>query len=131
MSEKLQELTGLLFDAKKAESEAKEKRVEIEKKIAALIETSENGSKTVDAGNGIKVTVKRELSYKADINAIRALDIPEEVMPLKTTDPVPAGYEFDKKAYENVRENHPDIAAMLSEFVATTPRKVSITLKLG
>jgi hypothetical protein len=127
----LEVLAGQLAEAKIDESAAKQKRIEIEEKIAEQVETADNGSKTVDAGNGMKVTVKRELGYTADVEAIRALPIPEEVMPLKLTDPKPATFVFDKKAYENVVENHPDVAARLADCVTVKPRKVNVTLKIG
>jgi len=47
------------------------------------------------------------------------------------TDPQPAGYEFDKKVYENIVENHPDVAAKLASFVTVVPAKVSVTLKIA
>jgi hypothetical protein len=127
----LEVLAGQLAEAKRQENAAKAKRIETEEAIAALVETADNGSKTVDAGNGMKVTVKRELGYTADVEAIRALPIPGEVMPLKLTDPKPATFVFDKKAYENVVENHPDVAAKLADCVTVKPRKVNVTLKIG
>ena len=126
--EELAKLTGELFDAKRDEDEAKKKRVEIEEQIAALVPTADTGSKTVDAGNGVKVTVKRGLGYKADLAAIRGLDIPEEVMPIKL---IPASYAFDAKIYEDVCRNHPDVARKLADCVTTTPRKTGVTLKLA
>jgi hypothetical protein len=128
MNPHLQELSGRLFDAKREEDAAKGRRIEIEEQIAALVDAPENGSKTVDAGNGVRVTVKRGLSYKADVDAIRALDLPEEMLPLKHR---PAKYELDAKAYEEVCETFPEAGKKLAEHVTTTPRKASVTLKLG
>lgn len=124
----LSELTGKLFDAKRREDAAKAERIEAEEQIAALVETPENGSKTVDAGNGIKVTVKRAIGYKADVDAIRALGLDDDCMPVKL---VPASYAFDEKAYELIRAARPDVAAALADCVVATPRKVSVTMKLG
>jgi len=125
------ELACILADAKREEGTAKKKRISCEEQIAALIETADNGSKTVDAGDGLKVTVKRALGYAVDVDAIRSLDLPEGVIPLKLTDPVEAMYVFDQKAYENIVENHPDVAAKLADCITSKPRKVSVTLKLG
>lgn len=127
----ISELANKLFSAKRAEEQAKSQRIEIEEQIAALVETPDNGSKTVDAGDGIKVTVKRSMSYKADTDAIRNLGLAEESLPLKFVPAKPAGYAFDDKAYEKLVEDCPSVAAKLSEFVTVTPRKVGVTLKLG
>ena len=128
----LADLAAHLFDAKRREDQAKKDRIAAEEAIAAIVETDPNGSKTVDAGNGVKVTVKRALGYNVDVAAMRAFDeVPAEVLPLKLTPPIPAGYEFDAKAYEELKGAHPDAFAKLTQFVEIKPRKVSVTLKLS
>jgi len=127
----LNELAKKLFEARRNEADAKKTRIECEELIAGLVETGPNASKTVDAGDGLKITVKRAMGYKADVDAIRALDIAEEVMPLRLTDPVPAEYVFDEKEYERVRVDHPDVFAILATVVEVVPRKVSVSLKLA
>lgn len=122
----LESLAVALYRAKKAEELAKAKRIAAEEAIAALVETGENASKTVDAGD-LKVVVKRKLNYKADVDSIRKMSIPAILMPIKT---VPETVEFDEKAYEQLRENHPETFMALSKFVETKPGKVSVTLKL-
>lgn len=122
----LEKLAIELYHAKKAEDAAKKLRIEAEEKIAALVETGENQSKTVEAGD-IKVTVKRKLNYKADVEAILALNIPAILRPVKT---VPETVEFDEKVYEGLREQHPDTFSAIAKHVTTTPAKVSVTLKL-
>ena len=113
-----------LYDAKQAESAAKNRRIAAEIQIANLVETKDNGSKTVAVGNaGLKVTVKRGL--------IRFMDIPEEVMPVTMTDPVPAGFVFDPKAYEALKDEHPEIFAKVAKHVEVTPKKVSVTIKVA
>jgi hypothetical protein len=129
MQEQLATLAGQLFDAKRAEENAKLRRIQIEEQIAELVETTPIGSKTVDAGNGIKVTIKRALGYKADVDAIRAMDLGDVAqIPVKL---VPASYVFDEKAYERLLEEHPSLAAQFAEHVTVTPRKVSVTMKLA
>jgi hypothetical protein len=80
----------------------------------------------VDAGDGIKATVKRGLNYKADITAIRAIDVPD--LPLKFK---PASYELAEVAYESLRESNPTLFAAIAKHVTTTPKKVSVELKLA
>jgi hypothetical protein len=127
----LEELATKLYDAKKAEEAAKKSRIEAEDAIAAIVEGPENGSKTVKAGDSLKVTVKRGKSYKADLDAIRNLDIPDILMPVDLTDPVPAGFAFNEKKYELLAEQHPETFAAIAQFVTVTPKKTSVTLALA
>jgi len=129
MAKILNELAKGLYQAKLAEKAAKASRIAIEEEIAGqVIIDGDKGSKTVDADGGLKLTVTKKVNYKADVAAIRELDLPEDVMPVKH---VPASWSFDAKAYENIRENHPDAAARLADCVTATPAKVSVTLKLA
>ncbi len=127
--EALETLFGALRDAKQFEAEAKADRIAIEGKVLALIgeDAPENGSMTLKAGSTGRIAVKFGLSYKADVDAIRNLDLPGEVMPLKHN---PASYELDKKAYEALRESHPTAFAQIAAHVATKPSKPTLTLKL-
>ncbi len=122
----LTELAGKLYDAKRREDAAKKDRIEIENEIANQVSTPENGSRTVDAGDGIKITVKRAIGYKADVDAIRSLDVPNA--PLTH---VPAAWAFDPKAYEKLEKDDPATFQKLVAFVETTPRKPSVTIKLA
>ncbi len=129
METQLNALAKNLHTAKRAEAKAKADRIAIEEQISNLVPVEGGrGSKTVDAGEGMKITVKYGFSYKAEVEAIRNLDIPEEVMPVKFK---PSAWEFDKTAYEKVRQSHPDIAKKLAEFVVATPAKVGVTIKLS
>ena len=120
-----------LHQAKKTESAAKTLRIECEEAIAVLVETGENASKTVAAGADLKVTVKRSLGYKADVDAIRALDIPDDMMPITLVPAQAASYAFDQKAYEALKEENQMVFAKVAEAVAVVPRKVSVTVKLA
>jgi len=132
---KLGELATALYDAKKAEDDANAKRIAIEEEIAALVETGDNGSKTVDAENGLKLTVKRAMTYKADVQAIREIGdaaLPAGfALPLAFVEEKPATWEFDEKAYEVLREKSPLAFAKIAKFVTAKPRKVSVALKLA
>ncbi len=124
----LSELARELYQAKQAESAAKEQRIAVEEQIAAQVTIDgDRGSKTVDAGDGLKITVKRELNYKADVDAIRALDLPSECYPVKH---VPDSWAFDKISYEKIIAANPAVAQSLASCITVTPAKVSVTLKL-
>ncbi len=127
MEEKLNQLTKELYRAKKAESMAKIVRIETEEAIAELVETAANGSKTVDAGDGMKVTVKRGISYKADIDGMADVQgVAIDALPIKTV----VKQSLDEKAYEAMREKNPQLFTQVSKFVTTRPKKVSVTIKL-
>lgn len=126
----LNELAIGLYRAKRDESDAKKLRVAAELAIAALVTIEGvSGSKTVDAGEGLKVTVKQGVNYKADVDAIRALDLGDDAdLPVKC---VPSSYVFDAKAYEVLRTDKPGVAAILAEHVVVTPSKPAVTIKLA
>lgn len=122
----LGELARDLYTAKRAEDDAKKARIEIEAQIAAQVETPERGSVTVDAGYGLKVTVKRDLSYEADCMAlVQALG---ERAPVEI---IPAEQAFSPSLYEKLRKEDPAAFAKAAAFVTTKPRKVSVVLKMA
>lgn len=124
--EDIADLAAALWAAKQSEDTAKAVRIGIEERLAALVETPENGSKTVAAGNGLKVVIKRALSYEADVAAIQgALG---GNAPVKL---IPAELVFDEKAYESLRATDPANFGIAAKYVTTKPRKVSVTLKLA
>lgn len=111
-----------LYTAKRNEETAKAARILIEEKIAALVPTKENGSRTVDSGT-LRVTVKRANTYK--------IDDPDR---FRETYPnfvkiVPEKVEIDVKAYEAAREADAPEWVEASRHVEVAPRKVSVTLK--
>ena len=125
----LAELAPKLYDAKRREYAAKKERIALEEQIAMLVETGDKGSKTVDAGEGLKVFVKRDLSYKADIDNLCAVakSLNAQEAPIKV---VPETLAFDDKVYEAMRESNPVLFAEFAKHVTVTPKKVSVTLKL-
>ena len=122
----LEFLVKALQHAKKDEEVAREGRIEVEKKIAALIETKEVGQKTVKLTDGSKVTVKRGLNYKADISNIFAhFDDTPFHPPIKTE----IRRYLDTKGYEWYKENQTEMFDVLSRFVTVTPKKIAVTLQ--
>ena len=125
----LSELAKNLFDAKRVEEKAKAHRIDCETAIALLVETGERESKTVDCGEGLKLTVKRGLIYKTDVDAVRGIEAPTGAdIPLKLT---PAKYELAEAPYEKLRTTFPAYFAEIAKHVTVTPRKVSVELKLA
>jgi methionine aminopeptidase len=128
--EELLSLSGQLASAKEDEEIAKATRISIEEEIAKLVPSPESGQKTVKLKDGSKLTVKRGLIYKADVEDIRNVFSDEAISekmypPIKTT----TKEELDEKGYEWYRLNYPQIFLELSEFVTVTPKKISVTIQ--
>ncbi len=124
----LEDLANLLAHAKATEDLAKQKRIDIEEKVAALIPGPERGSKTVTLEGGVKITVERGFNYKADFQEIDKLVASGAIdfSPVKTK----TTRELDATGYEWYRTNDPDNFALIAQHVAATPKKVAVTLKV-
>lgn len=122
MDEKLTALAQGLYEAKRVEDNAKATRVELEEQIAELIESPEEGSKTIKVGGGygFKVTVRRGYSYKADVEGLEA-EL-GKLAPLKTK------VELDERAYKALAEDNPILHRRAQAYVVATPRKVGVTV---
>jgi len=126
-------LTKALRAARKDEETAKGKRIALEEKIAALVESKEVGQKTVTLEDGSKVTVKRGLNYRADVIAIRDMHyrtispVDQQRFPCPIKSEIK--YTFDIKGYEWYKSNHPDKFDNIAEFVTVTPKKIAVTLQ--
>ena len=132
---KLRQLTSFLTTAKHEEKLARDKRIEIEEKIAALVDGPEAGQRTVDLGDKLRVTVTRGFNYKADLAAIDKLfsenshDLPETLgqypPPVKTK----TTRELDVAGYEWYRKNVPTLFTDIAKYVTATPKKVAVEVK--
>ncbi|KKL13043.1 hypothetical protein LCGC14_2529710 [marine sediment metagenome] len=136
--EKLLALSRLFLGAKEKEENAKLVRIHLENEIATLIETPEQGQKTVKLANGTKITVKRGLIFKADIERIwkiisevntRDKSRRDEILPAPIT--VKVEKKLDEKGYKWYEEKHPEIFRELSEVVIVTPKKTAVTVKVS
>jgi hypothetical protein len=123
----LSELAGELHDARTREAAAKQARITVEGKIAALVQTEEKGQKTVSVP-GWKVTVKRGLIYTTkDFNALKGISVEgEEYFP-----PIKVKTEtvLDEKGYEWYHENNDKIYTGICKHVEVKPKKTAVTIK--
>jgi len=130
--EELERLAVELSNAKVAEAKAKETRIECETEICKLVETEDVGSKTVQAGERMKITVKRGISYKPDMEAL--LELRDIKLPIISTPEetvvVPAHDDFDKKLYEKMLKDPPDRFAKVLDCITVNQLKPSVTIKL-
>lgn len=118
-----------LAKAKAREAEAKAQRQAIEDQIAAAVEDApERGSRTLKADDGVRCTVKFDRSYKANVEALRNLELPGDApLPLKLK---PASWVLDERAYEALSASHPEAFARVAAHVESKPSRPSLTLKL-
>jgi len=123
----LDELFETLKQRKKAEAMARTMRVLAEEAILNHVKDApEQGSVTLK-GENMRCSIKFSRTYKADIDALREIDAPAEVIPVSF---VPSKYVFDPKRYEDVRVNHPDVFKLLAEHVTVKAAKPGLTLKV-
>ena len=135
-------LVKSLASAKTDEENAKKDRISFESAIAKMLFTEECQKKseqtTVQLQDGSKVTVKRGLSYKADLEGMTTAiceeqsrrivvgDVRSIHWPVKT---IPEKEEFDLRAYEWYRLNNPELFRLISKFVTVTPSKAFVSVK--
>ena len=113
----IESLVADLYNAKKAEEQAKAARIA----VAAALGGPDNGSHTFTTGT-LKVTVKRGYNYK-----VSDMDEFETKYPslVKTT----VKKELDAKEYEAMRVNCDDVSD-IAAYITATPKKVSVELKM-
>ena len=117
----IESLVADLYNAKKAEEQAKAARIAAEEAVAAALGGPDNGSHTFTTGT-LKVTVKRGYNYK-----VSDMDEFETKYPslVKTT----VKKELDAKEYEAMRVNCDDVSD-IAAYITATPKKVSVELEM-
>lgn len=118
--EKIEQLVAELYNAKKAEEQAKAARVAAEEAVASALGGPENGAKTFITST-LKVTVKRGWNYKVSNMEEFKRKFPDLV---KTT----VKDELDAKQYEAMRRDC-DVSD-IAEYITATPKKVAVELKM-
>ncbi|MFA5767791.1 MAG: hypothetical protein WC919_07785 [Candidatus Paceibacterota bacterium] len=129
----LSSLARKLAIAKTVEEKAKAGRIELEEKIAKLVDGPERGSRTVTTEDGVKVTVERGFNYKAEIDKIFDLFIQGEPQEGKIVGFAPVKVkttkELDVNGYEYYKDNQPEVFSKIAKFVTATPKKIAVSLK--
>ena len=116
--------------ARLQEAIAKERRIEFEEKIIALIPPElevNKGQTTTLLKDGSKIVTKAGITVKADIKEIR--EIFSDLSALHPPISSKATYTLDMEGYEWYRKNHPDIYNLIAEHVTVTPKKIGVELK--
>lgn len=111
--------------AKAAEEVAKNLRLSVEAELLKVIPAREEGSRTTDLGNGMRVTTTGKMTYKADIDLLKAMTSswPDEVRPIR------AKLEVDEPLLRAIRTDRPDLWAVLSKAVTMKPAKTNIVVE--
>lgn len=118
--QKLEQLCVTLASLRNEREAINAKIVEIEEQITPLVETPEEGSKTLKLTNGLKVTVERGYNYR--VKAKEMLEALGDDAPLRVK------MELDKTAYRKLKDTDPVGFMQAAEFVTATPKKTSVTL---
>ena len=113
-----------LQEAKAEEKKAKDKRVLVEAEVIELVKDAvkEEGASTHKAGR-YKVVTTGKLSYSANIEDVENLDIPVNLMPIRTKK------ELDVKGVKYLKEHHPQVYAKIASLITVKPQKTAITIK--
>lgn len=115
----IDELAAKLVQARHAEAEARNARVEAEEALIAQIELGEQERKTLKTDNGLKLTFQSGLSYKL------AKEFDGSV-PVKRVEKI----DLDTKAYEALRETDPETFKDISQYVTVTPKKTAVSVAI-
>lgn len=113
------------LDAKRAEQLAAARRLEIEKKICMVVPPKPEGSTSLQLQNGLKLRTTGKLSYKADIEQLKALcsSWPEEIRPIR------AKLEADEPLLRAIRTDRPDLWRVLAPAITLQPAKTYIVVE--
>lgn len=120
----VKELAAEFLLAKKAENDAKDKRISIEAELAALLEFPEEGSKTHNVDD-YKIVIKGVINRKLDEEKWQQIEsqIPENLRPVKTK------LVLDDTGVKWLKNNEPEIYAIAAEAITVTPGKTSVSVE--
>lgn len=122
----LKELTNLWMAAKADERLANIRRVTIEDQILNMVEHKEEGSMTIDAGDGIKITTTGKLSYKADVQLLDKLTMNWE----QSTKPLKIEVKADETKLKKIRRENPNLWREIAKAVEIKPQKTGVSIEI-
>ena len=121
------EIANELFEAREAEKQANERRVELEEELIALLGQKEEGSQTHEVGD-YKVTITGKLIRKIDWDLYDksiAAKIPESLQPVKVK------RELDDSGVKYLANNEPQIYRLLAKALTIKPAKTAVNITKG
>lgn len=110
-------------EAKREEGEARDRRLEIEKKILSLVPPKEEGTVSLPLADGVLKTVGK-LNFKVDIDRLRAIVCrwPTDEQPVRWV------AEPDDARLRAIRRGNPERWAQIAPAVTVTPAKTTISV---
>lgn len=122
----IEQLVENLVSAKAEENLANKKRIALEEQIIDRLGKREEGAQTHELTNGVKLTITGKLSYKADMSLLMQLagQLPENMRPIKTE------VKLDETGAKYLRNNEPEVWAMLAPAITTKAAKASVEVKV-
>ena len=120
-----EQLAEQLIAAKADENAANKRRVEIEQILIDRLGAKPEGSSTHDLANGLKITLTGKMSYSADMDMLLQLasNLPPNMRPIKTEP------KLDETGAKYLRNNEPDVWALIAPAITIKPAKTSVTIK--
>lgn len=111
--------------AKRAETEANNRRIQIEQEILKLLPAKEEGRSSTTLTNGFRVVSAGKMTYKADVERLLALTNtwPTEAKPIKTK------VEADESLLKAIRHDRPDLWRQIAPAISVKPAKTYITVE--
>lgn len=118
------EIANDLFEAKRVEREAEEKRIALEEELIAVLGKRDEGSKTHTVGD-YKVTITGRVTRKIDWDLFDEVSskIPETLWPVQR--------KLDVTGVKYLENNEPALYKVLSPALTVEPAKTTVTIKMG
>lgn len=122
----IEELVTKLAAAKAAEVLASKDRIKLEEQIVERLGAKPEGATTHELTNGFKVTVTGKMTYKADMEMLMQLAsaLPPNMRPIKVEP------KLDETGAKYLRNNEPEVWAMLAPAITIKPAKTSVEIKV-
>ena len=122
----IEQLVEQLAAAKAAEAKANKERVKIEEQIVERLGHKPEGASTHELANGFKVTVTGKMTYKADMDMLMQLsgNLPPNMRPIKMEP------KLDETGANYLRNNEPEVWAMIAPAITIKPAKTSVEIKV-
>ena len=122
----VEELVDEITKAKAEESRANKIRVALEEILIARLGHKPEGAQTHELANGFKVTITGKMTYSADMELLTQLasNLPPNLRPIKVEP------KLDETGAKYLRNNEPEVWAMLAPAITIQPAKTSVTIKV-
>jgi len=119
-----QELQKQWLKFKKAETKAKNQRVEVELELVELFGSFEGNSKS-ETDDGFKTSIKKNVVYKLDQD--KWFETRKEIDPINRPEKVE--FKLDIKGFEYLKANNKDVYIQISDCVTIKENKSTVKVE--